>query len=85
MFGNLLDFGHDLLKVLFLVLCAAVSSVYMYGYSSKKTANAFIFLLCFLICSTQLFFLIMAATTVPGAYSRFLYFSSRFYMRTWIS
>jgi hypothetical protein len=67
MFGTLVDFANDLVKVLFLLIAAAVAAAYAYGFNTKKALNLFVMLTCFLVCATQLYFLITAAVSLPGA------------------
>jgi hypothetical protein len=71
MFGTWLDFGQDAIETLFLILAACITSCYIYGYGSKKAAETFTLLICILVCSTQLYFLIQAAVTIPGMKFKF--------------
>ena len=65
-FVSLLDLSGDIFKTLFLILAAALSSSFLHGFQTQRSAATFVLLLCLLTCGTQLYFLIQAAITIPG-------------------
>lgn len=65
-FSTLAGFSDQAFAVIVLVLCAGITSHFMYGFGTRKAKDTFVALILLLLVGVQLFYLIPAAITVPA-------------------